>query len=168
MPGRNNGSVKGVHGGRTEDKDVDAAAGVMVSEAHASLDFIDEVMAAEGLSPRTAEAIRKRLRDRYPETREAIRKHATKDFIDQLSTLRKRLIDSIDDETIAKASLAQRMVAYGIATDKELLIGGKPTQIISVEQRRKLADLAPALVKEMMKRGVDLKKQDDGSYSIDD
>lgn len=162
MP-RRKGGIRG--DAPTEEKNPEAGGGVMVSEALGSLSFLDEVMEKEGLPLRTAQAIRQRFRERYPETREAIRKLATDDFIAKLSNLRMRLLESISDEDIKKATLAQRMVAFGIATEKELLIGGKPTHIVSVEDRRKSNELALALLREAQNRGIELMRQPDGSYA---
>jgi len=47
-------------------------------------------------------------------------------------------------------------VTFGIISDKKLLFEGRPTQIVSNEERRALDELMPELVKEAARRGIAL------------
>jgi hypothetical protein len=46
---------------------------------------------------------------------------------DAIASVKLRILMSLDDEVIAKAPLQQRVVAYGILSDKEALLRGQPT-----------------------------------------
>lgn len=52
---------------------------------------------------------------------------------DKLLYLRHRIYDSIDQETIEKASLLQRVTSGAILTEKEQLLAGKATQRVEFE-----------------------------------
>ncbi len=45
-----------------------------------------------------------------------------------------RILESIDDEALQKASLSQKMVGYGIAFDKMRLLENKSTQNLTLAQ----------------------------------
>lgn len=97
----------------------------------------------------------------------ALRKVTAGELIERLGDLQVRLLESLDDETIRKASMAQRMVAFGIATDKRQLLSGQPTQIMSVEERRRLTVVVPELVRELARRGLGQTIDQSGQEIVD-
>jgi hypothetical protein len=65
-----------------------------------------------------------------------------------------RVLGGLSDEKIAKAGLRDTAIAYGVLIDKKQLLEGKPTQILSIEERRELKDFLPALLREMERRQI--------------
>lgn len=81
-------------------------------------------------------------------------KATTKEILAKLDSITARVLDSIDDETIAKSGLRDRMIAAGVAIDKRQLLSGQPTQILSIDERKSLNALVPALLREAQRRGI--------------
>ena len=72
----------------------------------------------------------------------------------ELESLGKRIVSSITDEQIAKTGLRDKMVAMGILVEKHQLLKGQPTQILSIDRRQKMLELAKALQGELERRGL--------------
>ena len=64
-----------------------------------------------------------------------------------------RLLSSITTKDIEKAGLKDKMLAAAIATDKGLLLGGQPTEILSIPQMENMDELARLLLREAKNRG---------------
>jgi hypothetical protein len=64
-----------------------------------------------------------------------------------------RVLASMTDRDIAKASLKDKAIAFGILTEKRQLLAGEPTQIVSFEERRKIPEMLLALSAELQRRG---------------
>lgn len=65
-----------------------------------------------------------------------------------------KILASITDEDIRKASLQQKITSAAIATDKLQILDGKATHRLEVEDRRALSELLPILRKEMERRDM--------------
>ena len=55
-----------------------------------------------------------------------------KTLIEKLEAFQHKVIDSIHDEEIERASLSQKMIGFGISVEKSQLLKGDPTQRIAV------------------------------------
>ena len=87
-----------------------------------------EVHAETGLSRATIWKVKTGQVEVNDNVAEAMRKCE----VNKLTMLSARILDSIDSETIEKAPLGGRMVAYGIATDKRELLAGRPTSRVGM------------------------------------
>lgn len=83
-----------------------------------------------------------------------LRMVSTQGFIDKSGDIMDRILDSMSDEDIAKATLNQRAVTYGILAQNRLLMEGKATVIFGNERRERVDDLAAQLMAEAKRRGV--------------
>lgn len=63
-----------------------------------------------------------------------------------------RILNSVTDIDIAKASLRDKLVAAAVATDKGLILDGQPTEIFSLKEMRNLDELMGLMVSEMQRR----------------
>lgn len=115
---------------------------------------VNEAAARCGLPHGTAYRLLKRLRTKYAPVVEATRKVTTDTLLESLGNVAQKIIDSIDPLDIEEASLKDKTIAFGILVDKRQLLSGQPTQILSVEERRNLDQLLPALIAEAEKRGL--------------
>jgi len=77
-----------------------------------------------------------------------------------------KVVESISDDDIENASLKDKAIAAGILTEKWLLLRGQPTQILQVEERRRLDEIVPVLEAEARRRLIDLNRDPvTGTYS---
>ncbi len=65
-----------------------------------------------------------------------------------------RILESMDSDAIKKAHLRDKAVAYGILLDKQRLLQGEPTQILTVQNREKLNAVVGIMMKEAKRRGI--------------
>lgn len=86
---------------------------------------------------------------------EVLRTTTTQGFINKSNHARDLILDRmVQPDVIEKASLNQLAVAYGILTDKNLLLEGKATVIFGNDMRRDLNSLAAEALAEARRRGV--------------
>ena len=85
---------------------------------------------------------------------QTLRMVSTQGFIDKSGDIMDRILDSMSDEDIAKATLNQRAVTYGILAQNRLLMEGKATVIFGNDRREQVNDLAVQLMAEAKRRGV--------------
>lgn len=88
----------------------------------------DEVRASTGLSTATISLIKKGER----EVNEAWVRNIKEEESKKLTLLSHVMLDSIDSETINKASLRDRVVSFGVLHDKRQLLDGKATSRIAI------------------------------------
>lgn len=124
-----------------------------------------------GLNPRTAQNLAKRIEQRYQPVVEKVRDISGKEMLRKLDQKTHMLVDAIDQDTInntagAKGGLKDIAIAFGILAEKRQLLQGRPTQILSVEERVNLSTILPELIREAERRGltVDLNA---GEFSVD-
>lgn len=80
---------------------------------------------------------------------------ASPEKLAEMSEIRaERILQSIDDVSIASATLYQRVMAYSALIDKSRLLRGEATAIVSVEDKRKINQLIPLLMQEVERRGI--------------
>ena len=78
----------------------------------------------------------------------------TKYFLDQLEEKLAMTLESLTEAEIKKSSVRERVVAISAFVEKRALLRGEPTQIVTHQQRQKLNDLLPELIKEAKRRGI--------------
>ncbi len=107
-----------------------------------------------GFPQSTLNQLLKRMRTRYQPLNEAIRKVKCSEMIKLLDDRAYRALDYIDDYALAGAGVRDLAVTTGIMLDKARLLREQPTQIVTVEERRKLIELMPMFLKEAERRGM--------------
>ena len=108
-----------------------------------------------GLPRRTARDIVNRLETRYQPVTEEVKKVTTQSLLKLMDDALPGLLSKLSDkELIDKSAMREIAMAAGILIDKRQLLRGEPTQILSLDQRQKMDDLAPALLGEMKRRGI--------------
>ena len=85
---------------------------------------------------------------------QTLRMVSTQGFIDKSGDIMDRILDSMSDDDIAKATLNQRAVTYGILAQNRLLMEGKATVIFGNDRREQVNDLTAQLMAEAKRRGV--------------
>lgn len=78
----------------------------------------------------------------------------TKYFLEQIEEKLAMTLESLTESEIKKSSVRERVTAISAFVEKRALLRGEPTQIVTHEQRQKLDDLLPELIKEAKRRGI--------------
>lgn len=107
-------------------------------------------------------AARKRARANIPapaviEARTAAveqRMMSDREIIEALNRKVRLGLEALTQEKINDLKGKDAAIVLGIMIDKHLLMQGRPTAIVSLEDSRKLPELARAVVREAMRRGI--------------
>lgn len=115
---------------------------------------VTKLAKAVGLPQQTAHKIVQRLETRYMPLTKEIEKFTTKTILQKIDKALPQLLDRLGDQTlINESNLRDVSVATNILIDKRQLLRGEPTQILSIDERRALDDLAPVFLAEARRRG---------------
>lgn len=79
------------------------------------------------------------------------------EHIGKLKTKIAEVLEGITQDKIDKSHARDLAIVYGVLIDKMQLLEGKPTQILSIEERRDLGELLPLLLKEAERRQITVK-----------
>ncbi len=107
-----------------------------------------------GLPQKTVSAIIRRMETRHLTTTHEVRERKAEEL---LPLIQEKLFDSLeymDEVAFSEASLKDLGIFHGVMTDKLLLHQGKPTQIMTIDDRREMKELLPDLLREVRSRGL--------------
>lgn len=108
-----------------------------------------------GMSKQASHLIVKRLQTRYLPVLKEVEKVTTKTLLGKMDVALPLLLDKMgDEELINNSALREIAVSVGVLVEKRQLLLGEPTQIMTVEERRSMKELTPALIDEMKKRSL--------------
>ena len=107
-----------------------------------------------GLTPKLTSAIVKRLSRDHPGLLSYVRDLKTKHFVNAIENRLASALDALTPEKMNEASARDLAVVVSILVEKRQLLRGEPTQILSMEERRHMADILPMLLKEAERRGM--------------
>lgn len=115
---------------------------------------IRKLAKAEGFPHHATERFINRLRVNHVGLTTAVRQLSRKQELDTMSEKIAKAFEYMDDYTFANADLKDLAIFFGIMVEKRELMSGRPTMIMSFEERRHLSDLLPAYVAEARRRGI--------------
>lgn len=108
-----------------------------------------------GLPQRTAAAIVKRMQTTYLPVLQEVEKVTTKTLLKKIETALPLILDRMaDDDLLKTLTMRDAAVASGVLIEKRQLLRGEPTQIMTLEERKSMKELTPALISEMKKRSL--------------
>ncbi len=108
-----------------------------------------------GIPGEAAKHIVKRLRSRYMPVVAEVQKVSTKSILAQMDEALPLLLAKMKDtDLINNSALREIAVAVGVLVEKRQLLRGEPTQIMTLEERKSMKELTPALISEMEKRSL--------------
>ena len=113
-----------------------------------------EAMRECGLPKSTAEKLLERIQTNFVPAKIEIERIKTEHFVKTAEKLALRFWDSITDEDIQNIDAYKRVIAGAILVDKRELLDGRPTERISVEDRRALPEIMSRLLHEAEVRGL--------------
>ena len=115
---------------------------------------VTKLAKAVGLPQQTAHKIVQRLETRYMPLTKEVERFTTKTILEKIETALPLVLDKLaDPDLINKSTLREVAVTANILVDKRQLLRGEPTQIVSVDERQALNDLAPVFLAEARRRG---------------
>lgn len=115
-----------------------------------------ELAQAAGLPTKVALGLANRVRANYGAIYKEVKRLKSEEMIDRLNEKIGMGLKYLDDYAFANASGKDIAIIIGILTEKMLLLGGKPTQIIDVSTSSKLEILMPQFMAEAVRRGITL------------
>jgi len=107
-----------------------------------------------GLPKQTAHQLMKRLERDYSTVVMEVERVKTEVLVRQFEHLAQDALKAITQKKLDDTSAYQLALIAAIATDKRELLDGRPTERISVEDRRALPDLMKAMLFEARRRGL--------------
>lgn len=123
---------------------------------------IAEVARRTGMSVATINGIRAQMSREFVAPMQELRK-VTQGRLQALTDDRlDRVLEAVDDNAIRGAGLRDKAYAADRLFNMRQLMRGEPTSILSVDDRRTLNNLLPALLAEAQRRGVTL----EGEHSV--
>lgn len=152
------GNEKAAKDRSLEHKDPEKTAAAIVAVTDPAYDKIKEAYAAAGI-PAVGEAIIKRLRVKYSGLITETKNLQRKELSEMLGKRIHLALSYMDDKVMSEASFRDLALGTSAMVEKKNLVDGQPTQIISSHERAKLNELAPALLKEIQRRGLTLEGQ---------
>jgi hypothetical protein len=137
-----------------EYREPDKTAEMIDLATNPLLDSVKKACEEADLPYEATRALIKRLdRDLQP-VGDEVKRVKTDTLVRKFENLALNLIDSVDEAAIKKMQPYQRVVASAIAVDKRELLDGRPTERLSVEDRRQLPELMQAMLIEAERRGL--------------
>lgn len=111
---------------------------------------------AEGFPYLATEKFINRLRVNHVGLTNAVKTRSRAQEIETMSEKISRILDYMDDYTLANADLKDLAIAFGILAEKRQLMEGRPTQILTFEERRQMPELLGAALREAKRRGLNI------------
>jgi len=139
---------------RVEHKNPELAAEVIDLATTPELRSLASAIRECDLPKAVAVALMKRMQTEYQPVHRELKRVKTETLVREFESLSLRSIRSITDEDLREVNAYQRTLIGAIAADKRELLDGRPTERISLEDRRKLPELLQALMTEARRRGL--------------
>lgn len=137
----------------SETKNPEKFAAV-IDAATDPLDKLAESLRVAGIPYGTAQAILKRIRVKYFGAVHEIKSLKRAELSEMLGKKIHHALFYMDDKVFAEASYRDLALGTAALIEKKQLVDGQPTQIISDHERKKIHELAPALMAEIKRRGL--------------
>jgi hypothetical protein len=141
-------------GKRTEYTDPEKAAEMIDVVTNPLLDNLAEACRESGLPDQLTNALMKRMQMYYQPVDRELKRVKTDVLVREFENLGLRAIQSITDGDLEALDAYKRTLVGAIAIDKRELLDGRPTERISVEDRRALPELMGELLREAERRGL--------------
>jgi len=136
-----------------EHQDPDKAAEALV-ELSAREQSMADIAREVNLPYSTVRGLAKRLSKGMVPLERALGEIKRTELRDLYADVNWRVLARVTDADIEKASLRDKLVAAGIATDKMNIMDGQPTQVFSVPELENLDKLAVMLLREVERRNL--------------
>ena len=96
----------------------------------------------------------KRLRVQGGDFKETVQKLGRRELVEKIQEKIALGLNYMDDFAMSGMDGKDLAIMLGILIEKQQLLEGRPTQILSFEERKHLSELLPAYVREAARRGI--------------
>lgn len=144
-------SYEAPDGKRLSSDDVSRLLEVIASNPD---DAVRRIAKAEGFPFHATEKFIKRLRVTHANFKEAVQKLGRRELVEKLDEKIALGLHYMDDFSMSGMDGKDLAIMLGILIEKKQLMEGRPTAILSFEERRNLSELLPAFVQEARRRGL--------------
>ena len=138
----------------TEYQDPEKAAEMIDVATNPLLENLAEACRESGLPEQTTRSLLKRLNTKYLQVQGAAERIKTDFLVREFEGLAKDALEAITKDKLDSTSAYQLSLIAAIATDKRELLDGRPTERLSVEDRRSLPEIVSLLMAEAERRGL--------------
>ncbi|MGE0289513.1 MAG: hypothetical protein AB7I42_25990 [Bradyrhizobium sp.] len=115
---------------------------------------VAELAAKSGMSEAMIRGLRMKAQTQFQAPAAALRRATNSRILELIEDRELAVIESMTDVKIKNAGLREQVYALDRLHNIRQLLRGEPTQIVSVDDRKTLNDLVPALVKAAQRRGI--------------
>lgn len=136
-----------------EAADPELVADLVIADAD-PYETIAQVARDHDVSPYVAKALVDALRARHGALIQEVQDLDGRDLADKMEAIAHVAVDSIDEASLLKVNAKDRALVAAIMVDKAQLLKGRPTQILSREDRMKMPDIVKELYKEFDRRSI--------------
>lgn len=117
-------------------------------------DVVRKLAKSAGFPFHVTENFIKRLRVQGGAFKETVQKIGRRELVEKIQEKIALGLAYMDDFSMSGMDGKDLAIMLGILIEKQQLLEGRPTQILSFEERKHLNDLLPAYVKEAARRGI--------------
>lgn len=150
-----------------ERRNPEAAADVILDATSPLEKRFARIAEDAGLPRQVTRNLIERLRSRYLPVSSMLQEVQNHDLDLLWGTTAKTILESITLEDISNASLRDKGILAGIATDKLLILRGQPNQIIQTQDERgTVRELIAAFIKEADRRGEVIEVGEHGAVKL--
>ena len=107
-----------------------------------------------GFCDKAVKALHTRMMTVYQPGFHELRDISSRDLLKKVESRLNSALDHMTEGKMALSSAKDLSVIVGILAEKRQLLRGEPTQIVSVEESKRIQDLLPLIVEEAMRRGM--------------
>lgn len=117
-------------------------------------DVVRKMAKSAGFPYHVTEKFIKRLRVQGGDFKETVQKLGRRELVEKIQEKIALGLAYMDDFAMSGMDGKDLAIMLGILIEKQQLLEGRPTQILSFEERKHLSDLLPAYVAEARRRGI--------------
>lgn len=143
----------------TEMRDPEKFAAVFDAVSETKLTQLSDALRDNGVPPGAAAGIIKRIRVKFYGAISEVRNLKKMELDEMLGKKIHLMLSYIDDKVVAEASARDLAMGVSQLIEKQQLIRGEPTQIVSDLERKKLHELLPLAIAEVKRRGLTVEGQ---------
>ncbi len=117
-------------------------------------DVVRKLAKNAGFPFHVTEKFIKRLRVQGGDFKETVQKLGRRELVEKIQEKIALGLNYMDDFAMSGMDGKDLAIMLGILIEKQQLLEGRPTQILSFEERKHLSELLPAYVREAARRGI--------------
>lgn len=115
---------------------------------------IEDIAKRYGMTPAMVRGLRAKVQTTLQPVTTTLRRATNARMLELIEDRQLSVMEAMTDSKIQKAGLREQVYALDRLFNIRQLLRGEPTQIVSIDDRKTLNELVPALVKAAQRRGI--------------